>query len=220
MKPRNTHERQGTLTNVLEHLRSASPVKNRMSSLPLATVALLALNRQIGSMASVVFFRAVNVAGHQTCQPGKLAKDLAEFDVLNIGAAGTFVVRTNVSQAKLGEEILRRLPFKPELMICPAQELIELGRGNWFDDIPGAKDAGRFVSILQKAPRVKPSLPIEEPAGKRWEVRIVALIGRFALSIRYPGKTYSNAVVEKHLGMPATTRSWNTIEKVCEALEK
>ena len=48
-------------------------------------------------MSAVVFFRAVNVGGHQTFQPGKLAKELAEFGVVNIGAAGTFVVRENVS---------------------------------------------------------------------------------------------------------------------------
>jgi len=48
-------------------------------------------------MASVIFFRAANVGGHQVFQPGVLAKELAAFDVKNIGAAGTFVVRENVS---------------------------------------------------------------------------------------------------------------------------
>src|ERR1700704_5607440 len=47
------------------------------------------------AMSSVVFFRAVNVGGYQKFQPGKLAKELAEFGVVNIGAAGTFVVREN-----------------------------------------------------------------------------------------------------------------------------
>src|SRR6266446_7280994 len=110
-------------------------------------------------MSSVVFFRAVNVGGHQKFQPGELAKELAEFGVVNIGAAGTFVVRENVSQAKLRDEILRRLPFKPELMICPAREVLALARGSWFDDAPAGKDVGRFVSVLPKAPRAKPPLP-------------------------------------------------------------
>ena len=48
-------------------------------------------------MASVVFFRAVNVGGHQKFQPSVLAKKLADFGVVNIGAAGTFVVRKNVA---------------------------------------------------------------------------------------------------------------------------
>jgi len=171
-------------------------------------------------MSSVVFLRAVNVGGHQKFQPAKLAKDLEPFDVVNIGAAGTFVVLENVSEAKLRDEILRRLPFKPELMICPAREVLALARGNWFDDAPAGKDLGRFVSVLQKAPRAKPRLPIEQPASPKWEVRVVAITGRFALSVRRLGQTYSNAVVEKQLGIPATTRNWNTIEAIREVLEK
>jgi len=174
----------------------------------------------LGATSSVVFFRAVNVGGHQKFQPGKLAKELAEFGVVNIGAAGTFVVREKVSETKLRDEILRRLPFKPELMICPAREVLALARGKWFGDVPAGKDMGQFVSVLQKAPRAKPPLPIKQPTGAKWEVWIVAITGRFALSIRRLGQTYSNAVVERHLGVPATTRNWNTIEAICEVLEK
>ena len=170
-------------------------------------------------MASVVFFRAVNVGGHQKFRPDNLARELAEFGVVNIGAAGTFVARENVSQAKLRDAILRRLPFRPELMICPACEVLALAGGKCFADEPVEKDVGRFVSVLQKAPRVKPPLPIEQPAGAKWEVRIVAITGRFALSVRRLGQTYSNAVVEKHLGVPATTRNWNTIETIRDVLE-
>lgn len=174
---------------------------------------------KLAAMASVVFFRAVNVGGHQTFQPGKLAKELAHFGVVNIGAAGTFVVRENVSQTKLRGEILRRLPFKPELMICPAREVLALARGNWFDHTTAERDAGRFVSVLQKAPGSKPPLPIEFPVGKNWEVRIIAITGKFAVSIRRLGQTYSNAVVEKQLGVAATTRNWNAITAICKALE-
>ena len=170
-------------------------------------------------MSSAVFFRAVNVGGYQKFQPGKLAKELAKFGVVNIGAAGTFVVRENVSQTKLRDEILRRLPFKPELMICPARDVLALARGNWFGETPAAQNVGRFVSVLQKAPRAKLRLPLEQPAGAKWEVRIVAVTGRFALSIRRLGQMYSNAVVEKHLGITGTTRSWNTIETICKVLE-
>ena len=171
-------------------------------------------------MSSVVFFRAVNVGGHQKFQPGKLAKALEPFGVVNLGAAGTFVVLENVSEAKLRDEVLRRLPFKPELMICPGRDVLALARGDWFGNAPAGKDLGRFVSVLQKAPRTKPPLPIEQPAGAKWEVRVVAITGKFALSVRRLGQTYSNAVVEKHLGIPATTRNWNTIETIREILEK
>ena len=171
-------------------------------------------------MASVVFFRAVHVGGHQQFQPGQLAKELAAFDVVNLGAAGTFVVRGDVSRTKLQAEILRRLPFKPELMICPASEVSVLARGSWFADAPTGKSMGRFVSVLRQTPRATPALPIEHPAGKKWEVCLVAVSGRFVVSVRRLSQTYSNPVVEKHFGQPATTRNWNTVEKIWEVLQE
>ena len=169
-------------------------------------------------MASVVFFRAVNVGGHQKFQPSVLAKKLAAFGVVNIGAAGTFVVRAIVGQAQLRAGILRGLPFQPELMICPARAVLALAQGDAFQNTPPGKNLGRFVTVMQKAPSTLPPLPIEQPSGGKWEVRIVAVVGRFALSIRRLGETYSNAVVEKHFGVSATTRNWNTIESICRIL--
>ncbi len=171
-------------------------------------------------MASVVFFRAVNVGGHQKFQPSVLARQLADFDIVNVGAAGTFVVRENVAQARLREEILRRLQFKPELMICSAGDVCALVRCGPSHGKAVDAGVGQFVSVLQKALRVLPRLPLDQPAGGKWEVRIIDVVGKFVLSLRRPGRTgvYSNAVVEKHLGMPATTRGWNTIKSVCAIL--
>jgi uncharacterized protein (DUF1697 family) len=171
-------------------------------------------------MASVVFFRAVNVGGHLTFKPGQLAKELKEFGVVNIGAAGTFVVRENVGQARLRAEILRRLDFKPDLMICSARDVLAFTLVDWFPATSKEKDLVRFVSVLQKIPRTKPMLPFEQPAGRNWEVRLLAVSGPFVISIRRLGETYSNAVVEKHFGQRATTRNWNTIEKICDVIEK
>ena len=117
-------------------------------------------------MSSVVFFRAVNVGGHQKFQPGKLAKELQQFGVVNIGAAGTFVVRENVSETKLRDEILRRLPFEPELMICPARDVLALARGNWFGDAPDGKNVGRFVSVLQKRSAQNYRFRLSNPPAK------------------------------------------------------
>src|SRR2546429_5277779 len=105
-------------------------------------------------MASVVFLRAVNVGGRRKFQPSTLAKQLAGFSVVNIGAAGTFVARGRVGQSKLCREILRRLPFKPELMICPARDVVALTHNDSFRDASSATDVSRFVSVMQKAPRV------------------------------------------------------------------
>ena len=172
-------------------------------------------------MALVVFMRGVNVGGHRTFRPAVLAKELAAFDVVNVGAAGTFVVRQMIGQRALRDELLRRLPFQAELMICRGRDLIDLACGEAFPDEPSPKAARRFVSVLAKRPRALPRLPISQPAGDKWQVKVVGVIGRFALSLwRRLGRTivYPNEVVEKNLGVSATTRNWNTISAICDIL--
>jgi uncharacterized protein (DUF1697 family) len=174
-------------------------------------------------MALVVFLRAVNVGGHKTFRPSILAKELAHLGAVNIGAAGTLVVRGTISQTSLRAEILRRLPFKPELVICPARDLIELARKEPFRDASSAKDVRAFVSVTLKPAGKRPALPLEQPVGNQWQVKLIGIFGRFVLSLwRRQGGTmmYPNAVVEKHLGIPATTRSWNTVSAICAVLAK
>ena len=65
-------------------------------------------------MALVVFLRGINVGGHRRFRPTILAKELSGFDAVNVGAAGTLVVRRPGSRAKLLAELVRKLPFEAE----------------------------------------------------------------------------------------------------------
>src|SRR5438132_5072278 len=166
-------------------------------------------------MALVVFLRGVNVGGHKTFRPAALARELAALDVVNVGAAGTFVVRAAMGQTALRSELRRRLPFEADTMICRAADL--LGLASAFRSVRIDKDVRRFVSVLAKPPRTLPSFPLSRPDGADWQVKIVDVSGLFALSLwRRVGKTliYPNEVVEKHFGVPTTTRNWNTIETI------
>lgn len=172
-------------------------------------------------MALVVFLRGVNVGGHKAFQPSVLARELSDFDLVNLGAAGTFVIRKTISQAMVRAELLRRLPFKAELMICPSRDVLALASREPFPNESVGKDVSRFVSVLAKRPRKLPRLPISQPAGRSWQVKVIGVTGRFALSVhRRLGRTfvYPNEVVEKNLGVPATTRNWNTICAICDIL--
>jgi hypothetical protein len=116
-------------------------------------------------MSLVVFMRGVNVGGHRTFQPAALARELAALDVVNVAAAGTFVVRKSISQGTLRAELLRRLPFQPQLVICRSSEIIDLANGEPFPREASRGDVRRFVSIMAKRPRPLPPLPITHPAG-------------------------------------------------------
>jgi uncharacterized protein (DUF1697 family) len=172
-------------------------------------------------MRWVVFLRAVNVGGTNRCQPALIAKQLARFDIVNIGAVGTFVVGENVSESALRVAFARKLPFKCEIMICPARDIIKLAAKDPFSGQPSGPDIVRFVSVLAKRLRALPPLPLSLPSDDDWLLKIITIQDRFVLgqyrrqmkAISYLGK------IEKRLGVAVTTRNWNTIEKVARILE-
>ena len=171
-------------------------------------------------MRWVVFLRAVNVGGTNRCQPALIAKQLVKFGVVNIGAVGTFVVREDVSESTLRAAIAKKLPFKCEIMICPARDIVKLTSKDPFARQPSRPDITRFVSVLHKRPRALPALPLSLPSDDDWLLKIIAIEGRFVLglyrremkAIGYLGK------IEKKFGVAATTRNWNTIQKVAQIL--
>jgi len=199
-------------------------------------------------MPSVVFLRAVNVGGANRCQPALIAKQLAKYDIVNIGAVGTFVVGANVNESILRAAIARKLPFKCDIMICPARDIIKLTSKDPFGGQPSGPNITRFVSVAAKPLRTRvrsgshqtsdlksakgrirrgepqtsqlPPLPLSLPSDEAWLLKIIAIQSRFVLglyrremkAISYLGK------IEKLLGVPVTTRNWNTIEKVGKIL--
>ena len=76
-------------------------------------------------MALVVFLKGINVGGHKLVRPSMLAQQLKRYDVVNFGAAGTFVVRRPVSQSRLLAEIERRLSVQTEVIICDGRGLLD-----------------------------------------------------------------------------------------------
>ncbi|MCI0413397.1 DUF1697 domain-containing protein [bacterium] len=172
-------------------------------------------------MALIVFLRGVNVGGHRTFRPSILARELSDYDVVNVGAAGTFVVRKPGSRAKFRAELLRRLPFEAEVVLCDGRDLIRLETENPFGTEPSRPDTVRFVSIFSKAGRVRASLPITLPSGGEWFVRVIATKSRFVFGVyRRHMKTISYlGQIDKLVGAPATTRNWNTIIAIVRILK-
>jgi hypothetical protein len=104
-------------------------------------------------MALVVFLRGINVGGHRTFRPSILARELSDYDVVNIGAAGTFIVRNpGLNRAKLRAEVLRKLPFEAEVVLCGGRDLIGLdGESIWNGAI-----TPRYRSIREHPAETRP----------------------------------------------------------------
>ena len=172
-------------------------------------------------MALVVFLRGVNVGGHRTFRPSILARALSDYDVVNVGAAGTFVVRKPGSRAKFRAALLRKLPFETEVMLGDGRDLIRLETENPFGTEPSRPDVVRFVSILSKPGRVRASIPITLPPRGKWLLRVIASQDRFVFGVyrRHMKAIGYLGQIDKLCGVPATTRNWNTIVAIVRILK-
>jgi uncharacterized protein (DUF1697 family) len=107
-------------------------------------------------------------------------------------------------------------------MICPARNIIKLTSKDPFSGQPSGPDITRFVNVLHKRLQTLPPLPLSLPSDDDWLLKVIAIQDRFVLglyrrqmkAISYLGK------IEKKFGVAATTRNWNTIEKIAGILRE
>ena len=173
-------------------------------------------------MALVVFLKGINVGGHRTFRPSVLAGALEAFDVVSIGAAGTFVVRKRVSRTALRVALRRRLPFEAEVMICDGSDILRLSARNPFAGQRARSDVIQFVSVLAKRRPTLSPVPFDLPATGRWGLRVLGQQDRFVFglyrremkAIGYLGQ------LERLFRVPVTTRSWSTISAIVRILNQ
>jgi uncharacterized protein (DUF1697 family) len=172
-------------------------------------------------MALVVLLRGLNVGGYRNFRPSKLAGQLRQLDVVNIGAAGTFVVRRPVSPSQLRAEIAARLNFNAEIMIVQGREIGRLLSHAVFARYPVRPGIVRFVSVLSRVPASAPRLPMSFPPRGPWLLRILGRDGRFVFGMY---KRHMKVIgylggLDRVFGVRATTRNWNTIAAIARIIE-
>ena len=172
-------------------------------------------------MALVVLLRGVNVGGYRTFRPTALVDQLKHLDAVNIGAAGTFVIRQPVTRAQLRAELAARLPFDVEITICHGREIVRLMSQDHFAEQPVRPDVVRFVSVLSRRPRSAPQLPMNFPSSGKWLVKVLSRDGRFVFGVyRRHMKVISYlGTLDRLFGVPVTTRNWNTITAIARVLD-
>jgi uncharacterized protein (DUF1697 family) len=173
-------------------------------------------------MAIVVFLRGANVGGHRRFRPSLVAKELERFDVVNVGATGLFVVRNPGPGQAFRSELVGRLPFDTKVVFCEGTDVLALEHRSPFQRIAVERDHVRFVSILTgPAPGRLPAMPFGIPSNDEWYVRIIGRKKQFVFgAYRRHMKTISYlGQIDKALGVPVTTRNWNTIEAVLKVLK-
>jgi uncharacterized protein (DUF1697 family) len=173
-------------------------------------------------MAIVAFLRGANVGGHRRFRPSLVAKELQRFDVVNVGATGLFVARNPGSRQTFRSELLSRLPFDTQVVFCEGADVLALEGRSPFQGVTLERDHVRFVSILTgPVPGRLTAMPYGIPSDDDWYVRSVGRKKQFVFGVyRRHMKTISYlGRIDKALGVPVTTRNWNTIDAVLKVLK-
>ena len=173
-------------------------------------------------MSLVVLLRGVNVGGHRTFQPTELAERLKHLDVINVGAAGTFVVRRPITRTELRAELAARLPFDAEIMICEGREIRGLMAADHFAGQAMRSDIVRFVSVLSRRPRSAPPIPMSLPSSGKWLLKILARDKQFVFGVyrRHMKVIGYLGRLDRLFNVPVTTRNWNTITAIAKVLDR
>lgn len=166
-----------------------------------------------GPLALVVLLRGVNVGASKRLRPSTLTQELRGFDAINIGAAGTFVVKAAIPQERVRAEFLAKLPFDAEVIVCDGRDLMRAIGKHPFEGEHSRPGLVPFVSVLSTAQGTALPLPVSLPAGREWLLRLISRQGRFLFGVyKRNMKTISCLrQMEKLVPVPMTTRNWNTI---------
>jgi uncharacterized protein (DUF1697 family) len=165
----------------------------------------------------VAFLRGVNP---MNCKMAELkrALELAGFeDVKTVLSSGNAVFGarggTESSLAKKVEAAIREhLGTSFFTLVRSVESLKALRESEPYARFELAADSKRVVTFLSEAPKSKPRLPLEQDGA-----RILALTGNVVLSayVKSPKGPVFMTLLERTFGKNITTRTWDTIGKVC-----
>jgi uncharacterized protein (DUF1697 family) len=174
-------------------------------------------------MAHAAFFRNLNL-GRPNC-PTREQFEAAFLDAGAVSASsflgnGTLVFacapgeRPRAVTARARAALLARCGLREPVFVCGVAALAELVARRPFD---GVVAEGRDTCCFTLFASHRVALPAAPFTTSRGQVEFLELDGDTALSVaRFHGASLGspNAVLERLLAAPATTRAWRTIERL------
>jgi uncharacterized protein (DUF1697 family) len=172
----------------------------------------------------VVFLRGINVGGHNRVKMDKLAELFAAMgfaDVKIYIQSGNVVFRAKEKNldalaSRIEGELQKLVENEVRVMLRTLAELTVTVKENPFKKAEAEPDVKFYVTFLCEDPQNKVVLPLISPK-KDVEVFLIQKRAVFSISRMVKGSYgFPNAFVEKELGGCATTRNWNTIQKITQ----
>ena len=170
----------------------------------------------------IAFLRAVNVAGHGVVKMEALRDACAAAGCRNVRTyiqSGNVVFESPAPEPtvvrKLKAELGRLLGKEPGICLRTLEEIAQLVEQDPFRAFQAEKSVKLYVAFLAEPARARPRFPLLLP---KEGLEAFAMNDRevFIVSRPNPAGSYGfpNALIERELKAPATTRNWNTVAKI------
>ena len=172
----------------------------------------------------VSLLRGINVSGHKIIKMEPLRKS---FEALGLGDVQTYVQSGNVVfkarkqsseilSNKIREKIARDFGFSVPVIIRSSEEVRRAIENNPFLKQRGIDSSRLHVTFLSKAPEKDSLKALEALTARPDQFRYSGREVYLYCPDGYGRTKLSNNALEKVLGVTATTRNWNTVNKLYE----
>jgi uncharacterized protein (DUF1697 family) len=171
----------------------------------------------------VGLLRGINVGGHKIIKMESLRK---EFEGLGFAGVATYVQSGNVVfkappktadlPARIEEMLLRRFKMEVPVIVRTAEEIGEVLSNNPFLTEPGIDTGSLHVTFLSRAPQKAAVKGLDAIAVGADRFRCCGQEIYLHCPNGFGGTKLSINAFEKILSVGATTRNWNTVNKLWE----
>ncbi|MCX6286576.1 MAG: DUF1697 domain-containing protein [Bacteroidetes bacterium] len=168
------------------------------------------------------FLRGINVGGRKIIKMEELSRIFtsAGFSgVKTLIQSGNVIFNVSADdiealKSRVEDVLLKELGYRVEVFLLPLGEIIEMLKSKPFGHLQKDKKIKFYVSLLSGQPAKKLKLPL---FSEKKDLEVLEIVRNkvYILSHEINGSFgFPNNFIEEITGFSATTRNWNTIEKL------
>lgn len=190
--------------------------------MPISIMEICKLDKPI----FIAFLRGINSGQNPSIKMLFLREVFESFGFNNVKtvlASGNVIFEAeSKDDMKLEQRIEKQLPgiigFESSVTLWRADELLKLYQSKPFKDIERTSQTKLYATFIKQGTKVSSDVVQEGQGFRILEVRNRVLLS--VVDLRTGKTTDLMQTLDKQLGKTATTRNWNTIERIIEKSER
>lgn len=170
----------------------------------------------------IALLRGINVSGQKIIKMDKLR---AIFESIGFTKVSTYIQSGNVIfdseeedaaivRERIVGELMSQLNFDIPVIIRTPSELQEIVQETPYPTVNEAENEQRYVTLLAQMPTEAALGKLNAAQNAVDEYQVKGLTVYLLIRKNYGESKFSNNFIEKKLGVSATTRNWETVNKL------